>query len=195
MSGAHPITSGFKTLEFRSNISVRQTTSVSGRSQRIKTGGQFFTAKLESPEMTRGDFMADYSFLLQQDGAFDSFTIVLPEISSTRGTASGTLTNNATVAAGLSQCQTNGGSGTLKKGDLIKFSNHDKVYMLTADVTISGTNDTISFYPELTTVITNTTTITYDSVPMKVYMSDTTTSFKTNTNGSFSYRIDVIEEI
>ena len=106
--------------------------------------------------------MSDYAFLVTQDGQAETFTITPPEISSTRGTASGTLTNDATVAAGQSACQTDGGSGTLKKGDLIKFSNHDKVYMITADVTISGTNDAISFYPPLVSGITNSTTITYN---------------------------------
>jgi hypothetical protein len=195
MSGTFPITKGFQTLDFQSNTTTRVTVSVSGKTQRIRTGGQYWSFKLKSPAMTRADMMADYAFIVQQDGQYESFTIVPPEISSTRGTASGTLTNDATVAAGQSACQTDGGSGTLKKGDLIKFSNHDKVYMITADVTITGTNDSISFYPPLTTGITNTTTITYNNVPIKVYLDSDDQKFITQTDGTYKYEIVVNEEI
>ena len=195
MSGTFPITKGFQTLDFQSNTTTRVTVSVSGKTQRIRVGGQYWSFKLKSPAMTRADMMADYAFIVQQDGQYESFTIVPPEISSTRGTASGTLTNDATVAAGQSACQTDGRSGTLKKGDLIKFSNHDKVYMITADVTITGTNDSISFYPPLTTGITNTTTITYNNVPIKVYLDSDDQKFITQTDGTYKYEIVVNEEI
>jgi len=195
MSGTFPISAGFQTLDFQSNTNSRVTVSVSGRTQRIKTGAQYWSFKLKSPPMARDDMMADFAFIVQQDGQVGSFTIVPPTISSTRGTASGTLTNDATVAAGQSSCQTDGATGTLKKGDLIKFSNHDKVYMITEDVTISGTNDAISFYPPLVTGITNSTTITYNDVPLKVYFDRDEQKFETQTDGTFRYEIMMNEEI
>tara|TARA_Y100001938_G_scaffold150670_1_gene242728 strand:- start:2431 stop:3015 length:585 start_codon:yes stop_codon:yes gene_type:complete len=186
---------GYKALDWQSNTRSRVTTAVSGKVQRIKTGAQHWSFKLQSPSMTRAEFMADYSFLVQLDGQVTSFTIIPPEIGSARGTASGTLTNDATVAAGQSACQTDGGSGTLLKGDLIKFSNHDKVYMVTADKTISGTNDAINFYPPLVTGITSSTTVTYDNVPVKVYMDKDEVKFITQTDGAFKYEIVLNEEI
>ena len=186
---------GYKALDWQSNTKSRVTTAVSGKVQRIKTGAQHWSFKLQSPSMSRAEFMADYSFLVQLDGQVTSFTIIPPEIGSARGTASGTLTNDATVAAGQSACQTDGGSGTLLKGDLIKFSNHDKVYMVTADRTISGTNDAINFYPPLVTGITNSTTVTYDNVPVKVYMDKDEVKFITQTDGAFKYEIVLNEEI
>ena len=81
------------------------------------------------------------------------------------------------------------------KGDLIKFSNHDKVYMVTADKTISGTNDAISFYPPLTTAITSSTTVAYDNVPVKVYMDKDEVKFITQTDDSYKYEIVLNEEI
>ena len=186
---------GYKALDWQSNTTSRVTTSVSGKVQRIKTGAQHWSFKLQSPGMTRAEFMSDYSFLVQLDGQAIAFTIVPPEIGSARGTATGTLTNDATVAAGQSACQTDGGSGTRLKGDLIKFSNHDKVYMVVADKTISGTNDAISFYPPLTTGITSSTTVTYDNVPVKVYMDKDELRFITQTDGSYKYEIILNEEI
>jgi hypothetical protein len=195
MSGTFP-TAGFSTLDFQSNNNSKITTSMSGRTQRIKTGAQYWSFKLQSPALSRADFFAQYSFVVQQDGQVGSFTIVPPVISSTRGTATGTVTVNATVAAGQSTCNSTGGSGTLKKGDLIKFSNHDKVYMLTEDVDLdSSTVDTLSFYPALTTGITNTTTVTYSSVPFTVYFDSDNLSYTSNVDGTYRYQINCNEEI
>ena len=195
MSGSFPSTAGFQTLDFTSNTNTRTSVSVSGKTQRLQTGSQYWSFSLKSPKKERADVMVDYAFLVTQNGQADTFTIVPPVVTDARGTASGTLINDATVAAGQSACQTDGGSGTLKKGDLIKFSNHTKVYMVTADVTISGTNDAISFYPPLVTGLTNSTTVTYDNVPFKVYLTGDNIQYKSSTDGKFQYQIKVNEEI
>jgi hypothetical protein len=195
MSGTFPSTAGFQTLDFTSNTNTRTSVSVSGKTQRLQTGSQYWSFSLKSPKKDRADVMSDYAFLVTQNGQADTFTIVPPVVTDARGTASGTLTNDATVAAGQGACQTDGGSGTLKKGDLIKFSNHTKVYMVTADVTISGTNDAISFYPPLVTGITNSTTVIYDNVPFKVYLTGDNIQYKSSTDGKFQYQIKVNEEI
>jgi len=205
MSGTFPISAGFQTLDFQSNTNSRVTVSVSGKTQRIKTGAQFWSFKLKSPAMTREDMMADFAFIVQQDGQVESFTIVPPTISSTRGTASGTITvANVTsesplisLASGSSAIGVTGGTGTLKKGDLIKFSNHDKVYMVTEDVDLDGsTVDQIQFYPPLTTALTGGgQTITYTDVPIKVYLGRDEQKFETQTDGTFRYEIIMNEEI
>jgi len=195
MSGTFP-TAGFTTLDFQSNNNSKITTSMSGRTQRIKTGAQYWSFKLQSPPLSRADFFAQYSFVVQQDGQIESFTIVPPVVSSTRGTATGTVTVNATVAAGQLTCNSTGGTGTLKKGDLIKFSNHDKVYMLTADVNLdSSTVDTLNFYPALTTGITAATTVTYNDVPFTVYLDSDNLSYTTGADGKYRYQINCNEEI
>ena len=205
MSGTFPLQAGFQTTDFTSQTQSRVTVSVSGKAQRIKTGAQFFTFKLKSPKMTRTEVDADFSFIAAQDGQFGSFTIVPPVISSTKGTASGTITvQNVTsespvmsLAAGSKNVGVSGGSGTLKKGDLIEFSNHDKVYMLTEDANLDGsTVDQLSFYPPLTTALTGGgQTITYNSVPFKVYLNSDTATFSTSTDGLHQYEISVNEEI
>ncbi len=203
-------TKGYKTLDWQSNTNSRVTTAVSGKTQRIKTGSQHWSFKLKSPALSRADFMTDYSFVVQLDGQVTSFTIVPPEIGSTRGTASGTITvsgvtvaetESGGVALGLTAGSSNVGvnnaaSGTLKKGDLIKFSNHDKVYMLTADVNLDGSSvNALSFYPPLTTAVTSSHTVTYNSVPVKVYMDTDQVKFITQTDGSYKYEITLNEEI
>lgn len=205
MSGAFPISAGFQTLDFQSNTTTRVTVSVSGKTQRIRVGGQFWSFKLKSPAMTRADMMADYAFLVQQDGQFEAFTIVPPEISSTRGTATGTITvANVTstspalsLAAGSTAVGVTGGSGTLKKGDLIKFSNHNKVYMITEDVDLDGsTVDRLPIYPALTTALTGGgQTVTYTAVPFTVYLDTDEQKFITQADGTYKYEIVVNEEI
>jgi len=195
MSGTFP-TTGFETLDFQSNVQSRVTVSVSGKAQRLKVGAQYWNFKLKSPALSREDFMSVYSFIVKQDGQYGSFTVVPPVVASTRGTATGTITVNATVAAGQLTCNSTGGTGTLKKGDLIKFSNHDKVYMLTEDVNLDGsTVDTLTFYPNLVSSISNTTTITYNDVPLKVYLDTDQQKYITQADGTFRYEITLNEEI
>jgi hypothetical protein len=205
MSGTFPISAGFETLDFQSNTTSRVSVSVSGRTQRIKTGSQYWSFKLKSPAMTRADMMADYAFIVQQDGQVESFNIVPPTISTTRGTASGTITvANTTstspvisLASGSTAVGVTGGTGTLKKGDLIKFSNHNKVYMITEDVNLDGsTVDRIPFYPPLITALTGGgQTITYTDVPFTVYMDRDEQKFITQADGTFKYEIVMNEEI
>ena len=101
------------------------------------------------------------------------------------------------LAAGSKNIGVSGGSGTLKKGDLIKFSNHDKVYMITEDANLDGsTIDQLSFFPPLTTALTGGgQTITYDNVPFKVYLTGDNIQYKSSTDGKFQYQIKVNEEI
>tara|TARA_B100000214_G_scaffold363269_1_gene328615 strand:+ start:181 stop:810 length:630 start_codon:yes stop_codon:yes gene_type:complete len=201
---------GFKTLDWQSNVNTRTTETVSGKTFRVKTGNQKWSFRLSSPAMSKADFLADYTFFIQRDGTYESFTIVPPEIGSTRGTASGTITvsgvtvaetESGGVALGLTAGSSNVGvnnaaSGTLKKGDLIKFSNHDKVYMLTADVNLDGSSvNALSFYPPLTTAVTSSHTVTYNSVPVKVFLDTDELKFVTQPDGLYRYEITLNEEI
>lgn len=195
MSGTFP-TAGFTTVNWQSNTVSRVTTSVSGITKRLKTGAQYWSFSLKSPALSRTDFMSLYSFIVKQDGQFSSFTVVPPVISTTRGTASGTVTVNANTSPGVLTCNVSGGTGTLKKGDLIKFSNHDKVYMLTEDVNLdNSTVDTLTFYPNLTTAITTTTTVDYNNVPITVFLNSDQQAYTANADGTFQYEIAVREDI
>lgn len=192
MSGIFPSTE-FQALDFRSNVTVRTTTTISNRIQKAKVGGQYWSFKLQSRPMTRAEFMPVYSFLVQQDGQYETFTVELPgSLSSTRGTAAGTVTSTGSVAAGVKTAAVSGGTGTLKKGDIIKFSNHDKVYMITEDVA-SLASATLNFYPALTTAITNSTTVGYSSVKMTVMQTNDVNQYQTGTDNKFKYELEVQE--
>lgn len=204
MSGTFP-TAGFTTINFQSNNNVKMTTALSGRTQRLKTGGQYWSFKLQSPAMSKNDFLNVYSFIVQQDGQAESFNIVPPEISSSRGTVSGTITvlddstyTGASINAGsISVPVVNANNtGTLKKGDLVKFSNHNKVYMVTADINLdlSSVNE-LDIYPPLVEAVDGNTTVIYDDVTFTVFFDTNNLSFVTSADGTYNYEITCNEEI
>lgn len=104
----------------------------------------------------------------------DIFTFLLPvTLDDSKGTVSGTVTvssstsDGANPAAGSKQINVTGGSGTLKAGDFIKFSNHTKVYMLILDTNLDGSSvDAVHLYPSLIKNVSGAT-ITYDNVQIK----------------------------
>ena len=192
-------------MDFTSNVNNRVSRSVSGKVQRLKTGAQFFSFKLKSPPLTKADFKQIFPFIAQQDGQFDTFTVVLPELGSTTGTATGTITvlddstyTGASIDAGSIQVPVvnENNTGTLKKGDLIKFSNHDKVYMLTSDINLdlSSVNE-LDIYPPLVTAVDGNTTVVYNNVPIKVYLDEDQQSFTVQADGTYRYELNCVEEI
>ena len=194
MSGGTFPTAGFNALELKSNTQTRSTQTLSGRTQRSQINSQYFSFKLVSPPLTRTEY-AIMAFIMKQGGKFGSFTVVPPLISSTAGTAAGTHTITTNYAAGVSTVVANGGSGTFKTGDLIKFSNHDKVYMLTADTNAdTDSTDTFEIFPTLRTAITNSTTIVYDNVPFKVFLTSDTVGANVGSPELFTYEITVRED-
>ena len=192
-------------MDFTSNVNNRVSRSVSGKVQRLKTGAQYFSFKLKSPPLSKTAFKQIFPFIAQQDGQFDTFTVVLPELATTTGTATGTITvlddstyTGASMAAGsISVPVVNeNNTGNLKKGDLIKFSNHDKVYMLTSDINLdlSSVNE-LDIYPPLVTAVDGNTTVVYTDVPIKVYLDEDQQSFIVQADGTYRYELNCVEEI
>ena len=93
MAGTFPLTTGFTTLDFTSNTNTRTSVSVSGKTQRLQTGSQYWSFSLRSPKKDRADAMVDYAFLVTQNGQAESFTIVPPVITDARGNASVSYTH------------------------------------------------------------------------------------------------------
>jgi hypothetical protein len=205
MSGTFP-SAGFTTLAYNNNVTVRQTESVTGKTQRSKTGGQFWSFTLQSPPLERSAFRELYSFIVQQDGSFESFTLSPPVIGSTSGTASGELmitgSTTAQKAAGTSEIKIGNRfasspmTGTLKKGDFIKIADQDKVYMLTSDVTFDGSSTiAVGIYPPLLEATEDGKAVTYNSVPFKVHFAGDQQSFTLDQSGFYTYQIEVREAL
>ena len=69
--------------------------------------------------------------------------------------------------------QVAGTNGTLPKGSFVKFSNHDKMYVTTADVNFDGSlNIAFNFYPALRTQVTTSHTLRTGNQAVLTYYKD-----------------------
>jgi hypothetical protein len=202
MSGTMP-TTNYVTLNWKSNNNIIKTETVTNKMFTKDLGGHYWSFTLKSPPLTRTDFQPVWAFLTSQKGSFDTFTIVPPVINDTSGTFANAnniklpVTSSAAVGAS-SVSVTPVGSGTLKAGDIIKFSNHSKVYMLTADTTfVNTTPNTLSIFPALLTAQagTGTTYVITENVPLNVRMMNDIQTYNTDTDGYYEYEIDLREAL
>jgi len=169
MAGVFPISnSQFQTLGIKSIQKTLISKSASGKKLARQIDGQrwSFTANIITGKRSDvyGELMA---FIVKQRSGKENFTIVPPEISNARGTASGTP--NGTASAGATSITLGGsGTGTLKAGDYIKFANHYKVYMVVEDQSDISTG-TLTIEPPLREAVSSSD-ISYDNVPFTVYL-------------------------
>jgi hypothetical protein len=132
----------------------------------------------------------------------DVYSFVLPStLKDTQGTATGTVTVSASTfngnrpTVGSMQVGVTGGTGSFKNGDFIKFSNHTKVYMLTADVNLDGsTVDEIYFYPPLIKNVAGATVV-YNNVPINAVPTSDGFEYDVGTTGYVSWSQDFREVI
>ena len=199
MSGAFPIsTAKFESLGIKSIQNTIISKTVSGKKLARQIDGQRwgFTARVITAKRSDvyGDLMA---FIIKQRSGKENFTIIPPEVEDARGTASGTP--NGTASAGDTSITLGGsGSGTLKAGDMIKFANHDKVYMVVADQSDISTG-TLTIEPPLTTAVSSID-ITYDNVPFTVHLTNDIQEFGVagadkDGNALYQFEFDVEESL
>ena len=198
--GNWPSAIGFRTVNFKALSSTKQTTSQSGRRVRISVAGTRFSATISYPRMLLADWKPIQAAATRLQGPLNSFDVVLPSISENNSGVTGTTaTCDGATSAGASSVNiaTNKNSQTiLKAGDVVRFANHTKVYMVTADVTTDGTGDaTMAITPSLIEAVVNTESITVDDVPFRMTLSGDIQEYKYATDGTVAYEIDVIEEL
>ena len=199
MSGAFPIsTAKFESLGIKSIQNTIISKTVSGKKLARQIDGQRwgFTARVITAKRSDvyGDLMA---FIVKQRSGKENFTIIPPEVENARGTASGTP--NGTASAGDTSITLGGtGTGTLKAGDMIKFANHDKVYMVVADQSDISTG-TLTIEPPLTTAVSSSN-ITFDNVPFTVHLTNDVQEFGVagadkDGNALYQFEFDVEEAL
>jgi len=203
MSGALPNTD-FQVFNIKSNQPTLVSISDSGKSFRRQVSGQRWSMTLSYPIMTRSIFAPTMAFIVKQRGAKESFTITYPSYMNAQGNETGTVLVNGVHAVGDTTIAMDGfggdGAGRFLAGDFIKFSGHDKVYMVVADVTSSSNASTVTIEPPIVSALANNETVTYDSVPFTVYLLNDVQEFnagQANSSGLplFKFELDVIEAI
>ena len=164
MSGTYPATPKPQSVSIKSNTqtykSVSQNLSVETRSRGI----QRWEITLDYPPMIREDAMKIYSFIISQQGSFETFQFKLPApLNQPASVADETftdITNGNTpqvtdTRANVSRTINVGnflgdGQRLLRAGDLFKFQSHSKIYMMTQDFSAAadGTG-VLNFTPPL----------------------------------------------
>ena len=203
MSGALPNTD-FQVFNIKSNQPTLVSISDSGKSFRRQVSGQRWSMTLSYPIMTRSIFAPTMAFIVKQRSAKESFTITYPSYMNAQGNETSTVSVNGVHSAGDTTIAMDGfggdGAGRFLAGDFIKFSGHDKVYMVVADVTSSSNASTVTIEPPIVSALSNNQTVTYDSVPFTVYLLNDVQEFnagQANSSGLplFKFELDVIEAI
>ena len=181
-------------LSITSNEPVYDVDTVSLSKQRATQGAQrweiaFTTA---TSDATEADMLVGVI-----SGITTAETMVMPQLPSVArlNTAGVSLVISVNASGGASTV-TVVSDGIISKGSFIKFSNHDKVYLVTADVAV-GTVP-VSIYPSLRSAVTTAHTMkTGASVPLSYYRDVSNLRGLTFTDGILSSTgtINLIEAI
>ena len=192
MSGTYPTTPIFQSIGFKSQHYNLSSESISGRTQVRNIGGQRFEFSASYSTLSRSDFAPVLAFVMAQRGMAETFTIVLPEISSKTGNATGSVLTSASEAIGQTTISVDGLTGTLKAGDMIKFDNHSKVYMVVSDLTGAGD---LQIQPALRVAVSDNTVVTYDNVPFTVRLNNDVQEYTLGLASLVDYEVDFIEAV
>jgi len=194
-----PTDPSFTSVNFKINTPLLRTITNSGKTTRVAMGHQFYTFTVKFPNMTPTQVGAISGFVAGTLGGYSAFEIILPKISYSKSTqqATGTLTVTTTVAAGVYQVLVSGAGANrifLKAGDVIKFSNHSKVYQITGDIQADGSgNAVIYFSGALVSAVPSSTTITYNAVPFTVILDNDIQEFDSGFGGISTMSLDMRE--
>lgn len=185
----------FSNITLNSNTPTVVTKSLSGREQRTQVAGQYFTIVGNFSNLSESDRKTLLGFMASVKGNYTTFTITLPSPLGTSSAGySGTITSVTASAGATTFSGTVGTSGAaiFKAGDLIKFSSHDKVYMVTADATAVGTTVTASIYPALRSALSSAT-VTHTSVPITVRLNSDIHGFSMDPTFYANFDLEFVE--
>jgi hypothetical protein len=170
-------------LSITSNDPVYDVDTISLSKQRASQGAQRWEVAFNT--VTSGETEADLLVGIIT-GLAVADTMIMPQLPSVdrTNTVSGDLSIDP-ASAGASSVTT-AVNGFLSKGTFIKFSNHNKVYMVTADVTESVSTP-VPIYPLLRSAVLITDTIsTGSSVQLSYYRDVSNLRGLTFTDGLLS---------
>lgn len=198
MAITYPTSPPFKAINLRMNDPSIVSRAQNGRRIARKVSGHYWMLTLTYPPKKREDFAPVIGAVAAAQGQFQTFTVVPPNLATPQGTQTSDTVVAASASAGATSVDLSGAgaSATFKVGDVLKFSNHSKVYMLTSDSTADGGGlATLTFNPPLVSAVTiTTTTIKHSNVPFNVALTGGIQEISTNVSGFYSFELDVEED-
>ena len=206
MSGAFPISnSAFQTMGIKSNQNTIISKSINGKKLARQVDNQRFGFTANIITAKRSDVYGELmAFIMKQRSSKENFTIIPPEVKSTRGSETNVISVNGSHSLGDTTIAMDGfagdGAGRFKAGDLIKFASHTKVYMIVEDVTSSSNAATVTIEPPLINTLADDEVVTYNNVPFTVHLTNDIQEFGAvgadNTgNLLYEFELDVEEAI
>ena len=129
--------------------------SVSLKKQRASQGAQRW--ELAFGVIGEPDTQVDL-FLSAAVGIETATTMIMPQLNkvndrSTLDSTSTTLFGSTVAGSSIVNVDASATTGLLPKGSFIKFSNHDKLYVVTADANFTTGSTAVSIYPTLKTTV------------------------------------------
>jgi hypothetical protein len=148
--------------------------------------------------MTRTEFAPINAFVMKQRSQMESFQYVPPTIDDALGVASGVISVNGAISAGVTSVaidgMANSTSGVFKAGDYFRFTGQTKVYMVMADVDSNGSGEgTLTFEPPLRDNVSDNAVLIYSNVDFTVGLTGDIQEFTIGTENYFQYEVDLIE--
>ena len=198
MSGTFPSSPAPRDVAISSNQNTIVTTTASGRRQARQIDGQKFRLRLRFPVMTRTEFAPILAFIMKQRSQMESFQYTPPSVDDSLGVASGVISVNGAINAGVTSVaidgMANSTSGVFKAGDFFRFTGQSKVYMVVADVSSNGSGaGTLTFEPPLRSNVADNNVLIYSNVDFTVGLTGDIQEFTIGTENYFQYEIDLIE--
>tara|TARA_A100001201_G_C4087321_1_gene200948 strand:+ start:694 stop:1317 length:624 start_codon:yes stop_codon:yes gene_type:complete len=203
--GNWPSSPGFSSIDFGPKTATRITETQSGRTVRFSTATSKFGVRIRYPRVSSTVFRNVQASVVRANGSLNSFDIVLPTVSDTKtGLSSQTVKVSSAASVGASSVDiTSDATSTtiLKAGDVVRFENHTKVYMVTADVSSDSTGvATMSIFPNLITALDDdsaggNTSVTVHQVPFRMFVDGDLQTFKYGNDDFVSLELDLVEEV
>lgn len=197
MAITYPTSPKFNSITLRMNDPAVVFRAQSGKRIARKVNGHYWMFTLTYPPKKRSDFSPVMAAVAKAQGQYQTFTIIPPNLATPQGTqlSDTTVSTNTSAGATSIPIQGAGAGATFKAGDILKFSNHNKVYMITDDSTADGSGlATLIINPPLVSaIVATTTTVKHTNVPFNVALSGGIQEIKTNVAGFYSYELDLEE--
>lgn len=198
MAGTFPTTPRLTSVSLESRSQTLISFSQSGRRNVRQAGAQRWKMKGSYSNLTRAQFMPVWAFLMDQEGQWDTFDFVIPDLATPQGTGGGTPLVNGASQTGKSIITDgwNNSETVFLAGDIFKFTGHQKVYMITSDVTSDGSgNATLNFMPALNESPAENEALIVTAVPFRVQQAASTQSYTARNPLLYNFEVSFVEVI
>lgn len=199
MSGTYPSSPVFSTMTLGSVQQTFVDRSQSGKRFARKTTGHYWTVKATYDTLTKEQFWPIFGFAIGQDGDFGTFSVVLPDLATPKGTANGTPKVKGGSQSGttllIDGC-TPSQSAFLKPGDIFKVTGDSKVYMVISTIAANSSGEaTLSFRPPLEKVPADNADITVTNVDFTMAFSGPVREYSVQPPLIYDFEVNLVEAV